>query len=394
MKQLKHIIPLTAVCMATLLAACTADDGPVNGGAAAVIPAAPLPITLRASLPATTRSTEAGTTHITTQGNNQVLASGVDVDLFLEEDGTGTTYTGQLQYLKATAPSGTGDQGVSNFSFYSEQERTSVVTRYWPPSGSGLYFLAYYPAGSITGPVTHTTATAQTFTTAADQGAADAAPANDLLFGTPNGAPIGTPTANPVPRPSATTMDGRAVNLNFQHCLSKVEVIIQGDGYGIGNGTAGGPTEGTDAHKNGYDQFGRDQFTAGTITLGTADDMYLQASIVPSTGAATALETGTKGVYSLKNSGVASTDHHYYCIMPPQQLTGRTINLTLADGGTKSFAIPQADTDSDGTPDTDVTAQPGKVYTYTITVGLYSLTVTATVGDWTPETVAGTTLKY
>ena len=75
-------------------------------------------------------------------------------------------------------------------------------------------------------------------------------------------------------------------------------------------------------------------------------------------------------------------------------MTGKKINLTLKNGGTKSFTIPQEDTDADSTPDTDVTAEPGKVYTYTVTVGLYSISVTATVGDWTDVPVTGGTLKY
>lgn len=358
-----------------------------------------IPILLRGSVNTITatgmRGTEAGVSHVITQGDNQVLAAGLAVDLFLEESGTGTTYTGQKFFLRSTAPSGTGGLGVSNFSFFVEEARTTAVTRYWPASGDGLYFYAYYPAGAIDAPVTHETTTAQTFTVGADQGAADASNAYDLMLGTPDYIPIGgTATGNPVARPTATTMAASAVNLNFRHCLSKIVVVLKGDGYGIGNGETGGPESGENAHKNGYDQYGRDEFSTATVSLGTTNDMYLQASVVPSSGTATAKTDGTKGEYVLKNTTAVSTDHAYFCILPPQLLTGRKINLTLADGGTKSFTIPQYDSDGDGTPDADLTAEAGKAYTYTITVGLYSISVTATVGDWTDETMTPGTLKY
>ena len=160
----------------------------------------------------------------------------------------------------------------------------------------------------------------------------------------------------------------------------EIMAVLKGDGYGL-----------TEA---GVDQYGVNQFDEATVTLGTAttDELYLQANVTPNSGAATAKTDGTKGVYSIKASTEASLTN--YCILPPQMLTGKKINLTLKNGGTKSFTIPQEDTDADSTPDTDVTAEPGKVYTYTVTVGLYSISVTATVGDWTEEAVTGGSLKY
>lgn len=386
---------LTSAFLAlSLFSACSSDVQEEGGGGVST----DLPIVLQGSISTIEgtgmRSTEAGTTHAVTQGDNHVLAAGSHVDLFLEEEGSGTTYTGQKFYLQTTAPSGSGDLGIGNFSFYGEQERTNLITRYWPPSGNGLYFFAYYPAGAIAAPVTHETTATQTFTVSVAQGATDGSQAYDLMFGIPSANPIGTAATNPVARPTALTREASAVNLNFKHCLSKVVVVLKGDGYGIGNGTAGGPATGSNAHKNGYDQYGRDQFTDATITLGSTDDMYLQASVIPSTGVATALTTGTTGEYTLKSTTATSTDHEYYCILPPQLLTGRKINLTLKDGGKKSFTIPQVDTDEDGTPDSNLTTVGGKSYIYTITVGLYSISVTATVGDWDAENVTGGTLKY
>lgn len=361
-----------------LFAACSADDGTTgNSGSDDQ-----LPIVLCSNMTQMRGATES---HLTTQGDNQVLIAGQNVDLFLDEDvatGTTPTYEGQKFYLKTTAPSGDDALGVGNFSFYTEEARTNLVTRYWPPSGNGLYFYAYYPAGVIAAPVTHTTTTAQTVNCANAQGAADGSANSDLLFGVPNGNPIGTAATNPLARPTALTMAASAVNLHFQHCMSKVVVKIQGDGYGIGNGAAGGPETGADAHKNGYDQYGRDQFTDATITLGS--DICLQANVVPNSGVATAKTDGTTNTVTLKNSGVTNTTHSYYCVIPPaQDITGKTITLTLKDGGAKTYTIP-----------TTETLVAGKAYIYTITVGLYSISVTATVGDWTDVPVTGDTLKY
>jgi hypothetical protein len=70
-----------------------------------------------------------------------------------------------------------------------------------------------------------------------------------------------------------------------------------------------------------------------------------------------------------------------YCIIPPQTLTGKTIKVTLANGGEKTYTIPT------------MTAQAGRKYTFTITVGLYSLSVTSTITDWTTgATDSGTIL--
>lgn len=274
-----------------------------------------------------------------TQGSNLVFPSGTDVDLFISENGSNTpTYTGAVNYLQATTPTGSGASGVGNFSFFSNAGRSSSVTRYWPASGNGLYFYAYYPADAITGTVTSTTTTPQAFECGTSQGGADDAKAYDLMFG--------VPTANPVARPTGNTMAAAAVNLNFTHCLSKVEVTIQGDGNGIAAADA--------------------QLTGATVELGNAN-MYNRANVVPSTGVATATGTANQ-TFTVKAAGNTALTN--YCIIPPQELTGKTIKVTLADGGVKTYTIPT------------VTAQAGRKYTFTITVGLYSLSVTSTVTDW------------
>ena len=193
-----------------------------------------------------------------TQGSNQVFPSGTDVDLFISENGANThTYTGEVNYLQATTPTGSGTSGVGNFNFFSNAGRTASVTRYWPASGNGLYFYAYYPSNKITGTVTNTTITPQTFECGTSQGGAEIA--NGWL------------------------LDSNA--------------------------------------------------------------------------------------FTVKAAG--NTELTNYCIIPPQLLTGKTIKVTLANGGEKTYTIPA------------MTAQAGRKYTFTITVGLYSLSVTSTITDWT-----------
>lgn len=396
---------LSAVVISSGLCACSDDSDGVQTG-----DGGQLPIQLSYSLAEGNGMRSITDPHLATQGDNQVLAAGLDVDLFLDEEpaaGNTASYTGGLYYLKTTAPSGTGAKGVGNFTFYSDQNRTATITRYWPASGSKLHFFAWYPGRVVTAPVTRYDAlspmAAQTFAVAADQGTAAGSVNSDLMFGVPNGNPIGSSATNPIPRPMATTLSGApSVNLNFKHCLSKVVVVLQGDGNGIGNGTVGGPATGTDAHKNGYDQNGRDQFTESIITLGTDDDkMYQVANFIPNTGVATAKTDGNTCKIWVKNSDVVNTAHSYYCIIPPQQLTGKKISLKLKDGGTKIFTIPQLWTDANqnGIRDagelSDLVSEGGKAYTYTVKVGLYEITnITATVTDWTPSMMDTGTLKY
>ena len=140
-KKLKHITCLATALLAALLAACTADDSTVNDGIPTVT-ADTIPLVLRYSLApaATTRSTKAGTTHITTQGNNQVLAEGLSVDLFLEEDGNGNVklkdeYAGfwAAGFISAGGLNGSGGgsgSGVSLLQVWQSLTNNSTLSEY------------------------------------------------------------------------------------------------------------------------------------------------------------------------------------------------------------------------------------------------------------------------
>ena len=394
----KHILYHTArwtaaLSAAVVVAACSADSTPQ-----AVVPGTTdadgrIPIVVNAAVGgAATRSLSAndpsvvGNTDafITEQGLNKVFTSGQKVDLFIYEDGGGTDYTGQLQYLKTGDPAGDLAAGHGTFTFYSDADCTSAVKRYWPSSGKALNFYAYYPAGFMAeaGVTSVTSSSAETsaITIPYDQGNANVSKAHDLLFGAPDYRPINsTATPNPVPYPKNSTDGTSAVNLNFKHCLSKIVIRIKGDGATLLDGD----------EDNGHDLDGTDRFNTATITLGP--DLQHQYTLKPATGEATGVAppTGETGTYNVKNSGVeAATDNYqsYYIIVPPgQTLDGKTITLKLGPdkhltpGPTETFTIPKIGGATYST-------EAGKVYTYSLVVSLHMImSVTATIKDW--ETV-------
>lgn len=320
-----------ALLVLPILVACTTDDTNV-----AYDTPREQPITISSNL--TEAVLTRGTTEAyTTQGDNKVFTADLSVDLFISEDvGNPPVYQGEVNYLKTTAPTGSGAAGVGNFSWYNNSGRTGdVITKYWPSSGNGLYFLAYYPANAITGPISIGTDTPQTFTCATDQGAADGALTNDLMFG--------APATNPVPRANAAA----PVTLVFKHCLSKVVVSIDKDGTSL-----------TDDN----------ELRGATITLGN-NDMYTKADITPNTGDATTTGDADQ-TFTLKAAG-NTRGLTNYCIIPPQTLTGKTITITLKSGAVATYDIP------------DVNAESGKVYTYSFTLGLNSTAANMTITDWT-----------
>ena len=329
---------MDALLVLPILVACSSDDTNV-----AYDTPREQPITISSNL--TEAVLTRGTTEAyTQQGDNKVFTAGLSVDLFISEDGGNTpVYEGEVNYLKTTAPTGSGAAGVGNFSWYNNSGRTGdAITKYWPSSGNGLNFLAYYPANAIAGPILSSTDTPQTFTCATDQGAADGALTNDLMFG--------APATNPVPRANAAD----PVTLAFKHCLSKVVVSIDKDGTSL-----------TDDN----------ELTGATITLGNSD-MYNQADITPNTGAASTTGSADR-TFTLKAAG--NTGLTNYCIIPPQTLTGKTITITLAGGAVATYVIPQFDP---GTGVVDVITEPGKVYIYTFTLGLTTAAANMTITDW------------
>ena len=141
---------LTGVALFT---ACSSEDTTdVNNGNERI------PIVINSNLDSqvdaiVTRGT--ATTDVVSPGTNTVLATGLDVDLFISEygDNSPAKYNGEACYLKTTAPTGAGALATGNFDWFASAATrtagTPTITKYWPATGNGLYFFAYYLGVSI-----------------------------------------------------------------------------------------------------------------------------------------------------------------------------------------------------------------------------------------------------
>lgn len=362
----RHYTYLLLLAAVLTVAACSTDGdagGATDGGRIA--------IEVRADVVGATRGTSAS--HLNATGTQ--FTAGTLVDLFVTQSAlptgssTATDYNGRKQNLKA--------DGSGGFTWHAttDNDRTGAhVPHYWPSQGNSLTFYAYYPANKVTGPITSASGS-QELSVATDQGAADAAEKEDLLFGKPAANPVFSPIITQETYATTPSRSG-VVPLTFTHSLSKVVVRIKPDGSSIGNGTAGGPTTGDHVNGYGYDTFGHDLFTDATLTLGSSD-MQDHYSLALTTGEATATGSANQ-TFTLKKSTdpVPATDggyQTYYCIIPPgQALSDKQITLALSTGIKVKYTIPG-----------DITAAAaGTVYTYSLTVGLYELTATNTITDW------------
>ena len=137
-------------------------------------------------------------------GNIQstVFDSGENVDIFINENTTGTastTYTQPLVYTTGTGGS-----------------LTAPSPQFYPSSGNGVNIFAVYPSGAATS----VNGTAVAFSVKTDQNSDANYKASDLMTGAPSSNPVGR-TATTVP-------------LVFKHCLTKINLnIYAGEGISM-----------------------------------------------------------------------------------------------------------------------------------------------------------------
>ena len=328
----RHYTYLLLLAAALAVAACSTDGdagGATDGGRIA--------IEVRADVAGATRGTSAS--HLNAEGKQ--FTAGTLVDLFVTQSdtppgsSTATDYNGRKQNLKA--------DGLGGFTWHATTDRSGDhVPHYWPSQGNSLTFYAYYPAGKLAekgvSSITSTSGS-QELSVATDQGAADAAEKEDLLFGMPAANPVASPITAEATYLTTSARSG-VVPLKFTHSLSKVVVRIKPDGSSIGDSSTGGPAadgSGYVAHQYGYDTFGNDLFTSADLTLGS-DNMQNQYSLALTTGVATATGSAEQTFKLKKNTDpVPATDGEgyqvYYCIIPPgQALNGKQITLALSTG--------------------------------------------------------------
>lgn len=258
------------------------------------------------------------------------IANGNHVGFFINEDVTSTPSTTYTQNLDYTANGSGGFNGA---------------TVYFPQSGKGVNIYAYAPykadlerSGNYA------------FTVKTDQSSNDNYIASDLLWGQPmkadpenEGSYI---TANPVAR----TKDN--VNVSFSHLLSKIEVTL----------TAG-------------DGLSEDDFKGATLyILNTKPGTSLvlaNGNISEASGDATDIIAAKYGTSATPTLTAAA-------IVVPQTVAKGTkfMQLHLATGGDLYYTLPN------GGSDNNLTLENGKIYKYTITVNLTSLTVTSSITEW------------
>lgn len=270
--------------------------------------------------------------------------------------------SGQTVYAwadKATTPEGT--EHIQAWTLTAQGNGTFTgSSQYYPTDGANLDFYAMH--GNFTATTfTENTSTfpesAITHTVDADQSTnlGDNYLKSDLLYGLKKG----------VARSSS------AVNLTFYHLLSKVEVALK-------SGT-GSPT-----------------LTGATVTI---ENTKLKAAFTPSKTAdinnttTTTAQAARAGLVTCPTSGndaaaikiatnITTDDFsdgttYAAAIIVPQTVAQniKFIKVVLTDGGTFYYSIPDAG---------GITFESGKKYQYKITVNQSGLSVSSTIGDWSP----------
>lgn len=155
--------------------------------------------------------------------------------------------------------------------------------------------------------------------------------------------------------------------LTFYHMLSKLELAIK-----IGSGSPDLATSG--AVKLGNVTL-NGKFTPST----TADDMSTQSFRAGMLDAAASASTADMTLGQKTCTDFTTNVDYNEAILVPQDMIGKVLTFTLADGGTLKYTIKAfADT-----PDHAI-FQSGKKYLYHITLSLTGLTVTSEIEDWSP----------
>ena len=332
-----------------LVAACTTDDTATRQQSGLT----PIAVSV-ADIGGQTRASGAGS-HLDGTYNETQFNDGTLVDLFIGSDlvtATGSYTAGSPIYLK-TANVGT----TRLFDWYSNADRTAAMTAYWPASGT-LDFYACYPTGAAT------SSTTGTITVATDQSTAAGIANSDLLLARAEGV-----AATP-----------HAVPLQFEHQLSKVVVHLTADDADLA-----------------------DMLCHATITLGS---VYTQATFNPTTDAVNTNTSGLTDNITLKfptdvltksGSGPYTFDKDVYCIIPPQQLSGKTLTIT-PDASTSNNpygfeTLGYTIAYSGGT----LTTQSAQVYTINVNASSAIPTVpVASITPWGTKDVEATTdyLRY
>lgn len=216
------------------------------------------------------------------------------------------------------------------------------TTPYFPNTGNKVNIYAYYPStfGTTVSSSDYTwTDGSTTFSVAADQTTATGYKASDLMYG--------VPASNPVARTAST------IPLTFTHCLSKVIVRIKGDGNGVQTSSLSTATVAMKA------------MTSAPVT-----DAGVATSQTWSSATATAVSLGAGTATTIETVDYYETA----AIVVPQSIAASSagvITITLSDGAVYTY-----------TPSKALTLEAGKVHVFTITLGLYGISVSTSISQW------------
>lgn len=252
---------------------------------------------------------------------------GAAIDVYISEDTDDTPTTTYAQPLTYTIDS--------------DKKTMKGTQQYYPTSGNGVNIYAIYPSGT-------SVAENNTFTIKEDQSVDDNYKASDLMYGAPaNNATV------------ARTKS--AVNIGFKHLLSKVTVKLESG--------KGAPD------LNGAVVTLKSVKPSTTLTASITEGKVSEASGDP------------KNIKVMKAETTTTTDTpEGSAVIVPQTLGLGFIEVELATGG----VLTSTGLTSGNTSLESVVLEAGKAYTYTITVNLTGLDVTASIEDWNSgDTVTG-----
>lgn len=250
--------------------------------------------------------------------------SGENVDVFINENTTGTastTYTQPLTYTTGTGGS-----------------LTAPSPQLFPSSGNGVNIYAVYPSGAAS----NVNGTDVAFSVKTDQSTDDNYKASDLM--------TGAPASNPVER-TATT-----IPLVFKHCLTKINLNIY-------------PGEG----------FTMDALAGAKVSISGATP---NATFNVKTGAVTSVSSAGAGAPVIDLGTLNAPGNNPYisgsAIIIPQTIAAGTKFIYITIGVNPATNLVYTLPTSAAT-----TFEAAKVYTFNITARMSGLSITSsTITDW------------
>lgn len=263
--------------------------------------------------------------YVAAQGENPAVPELINVEI--QDAGEGTYARGSYIFATTNTTGGLAPTGT---------------TPYFPNTGHNVNIYAYYPStfGTTTASSTYTWSEgATTFTVATDQSAAAGYKASDLMYG--------VPAANPVARTA------NAIPLTFTHKLAKVIVRIKGDGNGLATSSLALATVSLKA-----------------MAFASVDNTCTPTSVAWNSSTAAAISMGSGSATTIESVDYYETA----AIVVPQNIAANSANvitITLPDGAVYNY-----------TPTNALTLETGKVHIFTITLGLYGISVSTSITPW------------